>query len=155
MTGGVYTKMEASGSEYSIVSGPESDCSCYNGVAGPQTFQADSNEEVTGYSDACEDGVKLVTGKWCEKTSMDPSYACATGGKFTKNIKDLCNGNYDFDVMNGDMCNKVGFHLKGSKILKRVDANASSPMHQAKHSAAGPHGAWKLPLLAAIGLLFL
>lgn len=150
MTGGVYTKMEASGGGYSIVSSTESDCECYNGVAGPTTFPADSDEDVSGFSSSCKDGVKLVTGKWCEKSSLEPSYHCATGGKFTENIKKMCGGSYDFDVLNGDMCNKVGFHLKGRKILKHVAANASSPT--TIRSASSPRGAWTLPMLVVMAL---
>lgn len=159
MSGGVYTKMQADGTGYKIESSSDSDCSCYNGVA-KYAADADGNEAVSGFSSSCKDGVKLVTGKWCKKGLGDPSYACATGGKFTENIEAMCNGNYDFDVLNGDMCNKVGFNLKGRKILSVAPpANASStpPAKESKlhHSAASRHGAWTLPVLVTFALGYL
>lgn len=159
LTGGVYTKMESSGSGYKIESSSDSDCSCYNGVA-TYSGKADSNEGVSGFSASCQDGVKLVTGKWCKPGLGDPSYACAVGGKFTKRIEALCGGSYDFDVLNGDMCNKVGFHLKGSKIISNgplANASRTAPAKESapRRSAAGHRGSWVLPVLLAVALLSL
>jgi len=135
MTGSFHTKMSSSGPPYTLISGPD-DCTCYNGVAGPVSKPADGNEGVSGFSSSCDDGVKLVTGTWCERSSMDPSYACATGGEFTENIKAMCGGNYDFDVLGARMCNKVGFHLQDRKVLKHERAGAGE-RKVLKHERAG------------------
>jgi len=131
-SGSFHTKMSSSGPSYDIVSGSD-DCTCYNGVAG-FSKPADDNEDVSGFSSSCQDGTKLVTGTWCEKTSLDPSYKCATGGKFTETIKTMCNYKYNFDVLGARMCNKVGFNLESRKVLKQV---GPSDVKQAKFERAG------------------